>query len=116
MGVAPEAFPEIRAQRTVDQTASQDRFFGGAAFTTEEGSWDPTSGIHALFDIYRQRKEIGSFTHLLGSRSRDEDFDAPEGHFDSSVGQQGQLSCAHGDLFATNYATYLFFGHGFSFV
>ena len=57
-----------RTQRAVDETAGQDRVFGGTAFATEERTGDATSGIHTLFNVNGQREEVELILWLLASR------------------------------------------------
>ena len=49
---------EQRAQRTVDDTARQDRLGARAAFTAEERARDLARGVHLLLHVDGQREEV----------------------------------------------------------
>jgi len=55
-------------QRAVDQPAGEDGVGGGAALATEERAGDLPGGIHALFDIDRQREEVEVVLRVLAGR------------------------------------------------
>jgi hypothetical protein len=59
---------EGRAQRPVDQAAGEDRVGGGATLATEERAGDLAGGIHALFDVHRQREEVELVFRVLAGR------------------------------------------------
>ena len=68
-----ESVDERRAQRTVDQTADEDRLGRGAALTTEERAGDLARGVRALFDVDGQREEVEAFARgLSGAGGREE--------------------------------------------
>ncbi len=73
LDLVAEAVDERRAQRTVDETADEDRLGRGAAFATEERAGDLAGGVRALFDVDGQREEVEAFTRVLaGARGREE--------------------------------------------
>ena len=49
---------EQRAQRTVDDTASQNRLGARTAFTAEERARNLAGGVHLLFHVHGQREEV----------------------------------------------------------
>ena len=53
-----QALHEGRAQRAVDQPASQDGVLTGAALPAEERARDPPDRVHLLFDIDGQWEEV----------------------------------------------------------
>src|SRR5690606_13871747 len=65
LDLVAQAVDERRTQRTVDQTAHQDRFGGGASLTTEERAGDLARGVGPLLDVDRQREEVEALTRVL---------------------------------------------------
>jgi hypothetical protein len=61
-----EAVGERRAQRPVDEAAGQDRLVGGLGLTPEERAGNLARGVLALFDVDRQREEVGAGARVLG--------------------------------------------------
>ena len=49
---------EQRAQRSVDDTASENSFGARAAFTAEERSRNLAGGVHLLFHVHGKREEV----------------------------------------------------------
>ena len=92
MDLVAEPVGERRAQRPVDETAVEDRGLGGPALTTEERTGDLACGVHALFDIDGQRKEIGIFSYVLGRSGRDEHDGVAEPGEHCAIGLTGELA------------------------
>ena len=111
-----EAIWEVWTKRPVDQTTRQNGLFGSSTFTTEERSWDTSCCVHTLFNIYRQREEIGAGAQSSVGSGGDENFDSTHSSDYCTVGLNGPFSCGHDDFFVTNDSTYRNFGHAFSFV
>jgi hypothetical protein len=72
LDLVAQALLEGRAQRAVDQAAREDRVLARAAFTAEERAGDPTSGVHPLLDVNRQREEVEVVLGLLAGGGRRE--------------------------------------------
>ena len=68
LNLVTQALLEGRSERTVDQSAGENRVLGGAAFSPEERSGDATHGIHALLDVHRQREEVELVFRILRCR------------------------------------------------
>ena len=52
------ALGEQRAQRTIDHAGDERALLGRTALALEEGAGDLARGVHALFDVHRQREEV----------------------------------------------------------
>ena len=88
---------EHRSQRAVDEAAGQDRRLGRTALTTEERTGDLARGIHALFDVDREREEVRSRTWRLGAGGRHEDGGVAELCKHGTAGQAGEATGLEGD-------------------
>jgi len=65
LDLVAQAVDERRTQRTVDQTADEDRLGGGTTLTTEERAGDLAGGVGALLDVDRQREEVEALARVL---------------------------------------------------
>src|SRR5690606_16928561 len=65
LDLVAQAVDERRAQRTVDQTADEDRLGGGATLAAEERAGDLAGGVGALLDVDRQREEVEALARVL---------------------------------------------------
>ena len=63
---------EQRAQRTVDQTGSQDRLFGGTAFAAIPGARNAADGIQLFFKIHAQREKVDARARRFGDGGVDQ--------------------------------------------
>ena len=62
-----------RPDRAVDHAGGEDGPFGGPSLALEETAGDLPGGVHALFDVDRQREEVGAFAALhLPLRGRED--------------------------------------------
>ena len=68
LDLVAQTVDERRAQRTVDQPAGQDRVGARAALAAEERAGDAARGVHALFDVHREREEVEVLLGLLRRR------------------------------------------------
>ena len=55
---------ERRPQRAVGEAAGEDRVLARTTLTTEERAGDLARGVHALFDVDREREEVDALTGL----------------------------------------------------
>ena len=84
---------EGRAQRPVDEAAGEHGLGRGATLATEEASGDLADGIHALFDVDRQREEVELVLRLLaGGRGGQQHRVVVEVRRDGAAGLLGQAS------------------------
>ena len=88
---------EHRPQRAVDEAAGEDRRLGRTALTTEERTGDLARGVHALFDVDREREEVRSRTWRLGAGGRHEDGGVAELCKHGTAGQTGEATGLEGD-------------------
>ena len=65
LNLVAQSLDETGTQRAVDQPAGEDGVLTGTPFATEERTGDPTHGVHALFDVHRQREEVELILGLL---------------------------------------------------
>ena len=86
-----EAFRERRTQRTVGESAGEDRLFGGAAFATEERTGNLSGGVRPLFDIDGQREEIDAGTDTAGCVCRGQHTGAADDRDDGALALRGKL-------------------------
>src|SRR5690606_4907636 len=89
---------ERRTQRTVDETAGQDRLGRGATLTTEERAGDLAGGVGTLFDVDRQREEVKAVTGRLARRGGGQQHRlAVKVGGDGSGSLLGETSCLEAD-------------------
>ncbi len=60
-----ETVRECRTQRSVDESAGENRLLARSAFATEERTGDLARGIRPFFDVDRQREKVDAVTHAL---------------------------------------------------
>ena len=73
LDLVAQALDERRAQRAVDEAAGEDRVGRGASLAAEERAGDASGGVHALFDVDRQREEVEVILRVLRrARGREE--------------------------------------------
>ena len=70
LDLVAQALGERRAQRPVDQPAGEDGVLAGTSLTTEERAGDPADGVHPLFDVDGQGKEVQVLFRALGRGGR----------------------------------------------
>ncbi len=58
LGLASPALGEQRAQRAVDHAGREGGLLARTTLAAEEAAGDLARGVHALFDIHRQRQEV----------------------------------------------------------
>ncbi len=68
LDLVAQALDEGRAERAVDETAREDGLGAGASLATEERAGDAARGVHALFDVDRQREEVELVLGVLADR------------------------------------------------
>ena len=73
LDVVAEALGEERAQGAVRHAAGEDGVRGGTAFAAQEAAGDLADGVHALFEVDRQREEIDVRARLGVHAGRHED-------------------------------------------
>ena len=97
LGLVAEAVGERRAQRTVGETAGEDRFLGRTTFTTEERAGDLAGRVGPLLDIDRQREEVHARAKVLGRIGRGEHLRAADGRHDGSLALRRELAGLEGE-------------------
>ena len=65
LNLVAQAFDEGRAQRSVDETADEDRFRRGATLAAEERSGNLARCVRALFNIHREGEEVEAVARVL---------------------------------------------------
>ncbi len=91
-----EPFGKRRPQRPVDQPVRKDRLISRSSLAAEEGAWDLSRRVHALFDVDGKGEEIRSLAHLAGRGRRDKDDGLPEASENRPVGLAGKLASLKG--------------------
>src|SRR5699024_8176260 len=104
---------EAGTQRAVDQATGQDRVLGGTTLASEEAAGDLARGVGLLFDVDRQREEVGTLTGFLGTVRSRKDAGLTECGDDRTLGLRGEKARRKGDglVGARDGARY---GYGFS--
>ena len=92
MHFVAEPVGEVRAQGAVHQATNQDGGLAGAAFTTEERTWDLAGGVHALFDVDGEREERSSLSCLLGAGGGHQHFGAAHAGDNCTASKSGHAA------------------------
>ena len=100
MDLVAEPVREGGTQRTVDETAGEDRLLAGPSLATEERAGDLARGVHALFDVDGQREEIGTIAGRLGAGGGDEDDGVAHPGGDRTAGERRELADLKGGVLA----------------
>ena len=116
MDLVAEPVGEGGTQRTVDETAGEDRLLAGPSLATEERAGDLARGVHALFDVDGQREEIGTIAGRLGAGGGDEDDGVAHPGGDRTAGERRELADLEGGVLALAARERAGDGSGFSHV
>jgi len=92
LGIVEVAFGEEGTERTIDHSASENLFFGGAAFSAEVATGDATHGSGFFFVLDGEREEVLAVFNF-GSRDCGDD-DNGFAHSDEggAVGEFGKFA------------------------
>jgi len=83
---------ERRSQRSVDESAGQNRLLARTTFAAEERARDLARGIRTLFDVDGQREEVDAVTHALCGVCGDEHGGLSDACYDCTLRLQSEFS------------------------
>ena len=97
-----EALRPERPDRAVDHARGEGGALAGASLALEEAARDLARGVHALFDVDRQREEVGVLSGLRASHCGGENHCLARANDDSAVRLLRELAGFEADLLLSN--------------
>ncbi len=97
-----EALRPKRPDRAVDHARGEGGALAGASLALEETAGDLARGVHALFDVDRQREEVGVLSGLRTSHCGGENHCLAGANDDSAVRLLRELAGFEADLLLSN--------------
>ena len=97
-----EALRPERPDRAVDHARGEGGALAGASLALEEAARDLARGVHALFDVDRQREEVGALTGLRASHCGGENHRLARANDDSAVRLLREFAGFEADLLLSN--------------
>ena len=97
-----EALRPQRPDRAVDHARREGGALAGASLALEEAAGDLARGVHPLFDVDRQREEVGAFAGLRASHCGGENHRLASANDDSAVRLLRELAGFEADLILSN--------------
>ena len=101
LGFIQEPFGKQRPDRTIDQAAGENFFFGGTPLAFDKTARDLPGGVGVLAVVHREGEEPGSRFRIVGHAGGDENRGIARSDDNRAVRLSGHLAGFQGDCPAT---------------